>query len=235
LRLIILLFFICLIQSCDRPSEKNKNRLGDSLENTDRTFKKSKKLYLSTINGINSEERVLKIWIFENLFEFNQIIEVALFEKIGIANNFIESYKLDKFDFVIIRYHPYWSKASKIDCYLLDNQKVLEKIELTGDRHGIGEIELKDLNNDGMNELSHTLEHKVPLVEVISSFQSIYELDLSTQKLMKKGKWLINELNCGGKKNGIEIQHEIYYSKDTILVREKWRKEYDCKKFPFRE
>ena len=223
------------MQSCDRPSEMNKNKLVDSLENTDRTFEKSKKLYLSTINGINSEEQVLKIWVFENLFDFNQIIEVALFEKIGIANNFIELRKLNKFDFVIIKYHPYWSKSSKIDCYLLDNQKVIEKIELTGDRHGIGGVELKDLNNDGMNELFHTLEHKVPLVEIISSIQRIYELDLSTQKLIKKGEWLINELNCGGNKNGIEIQNEIYYSNDTIVVREKWRKEYDCKKFPFRD
>ena len=219
-----MVYLVVLISSCQFNHSKENKRI--VLENEEPVIE----IYRSLLKERFVSNQETKLWVFENYFDATELTNVEDFSKKWLRDSLIKIDRLDEYELVQIKYHPYFSEESKIDCYLIRDRKVLDHLELLGDRHGIGRVEIVEHDQGKNPKLIHELKHKVPMVEILNFDKYVYQLDLIKGKFIALGNLYSKEINCVSREDGTVTEYFRTWKGDSVHTTTKV-KDYNCDNF----
>lgn len=182
MRVLILVFFLFLFSCHKKKSLYDKDSVQLEQNRIDSLKSESLKVYKSHLLTTDSKNVKDQLWAFENLLNFDQIFLEKSF-RLWIKDDLIQVYELDKNKLITIKYHPFWSNESKIECHIITDSKSVVKLEIDGDRNSAGNVHLEE--SEGGLVLKHILYHPVATTDIIDTIRSDFMLDQKKLKFIK--------------------------------------------------
>ena len=121
--------------------------------------------------------------------------------------------------FITINYEREWcsNQGNIIALYLIDKEnKLIDNDTINGCHYHNGEIEIKDWNNDKIDDIVFAINTPVQSVPIIGSYLRVYSLNKQTSKLYNKFELETQSRDCAfDQENVCELVERLYKFNDN--------------------